>query len=60
MTFKQEITLSQILKAYFFCTFLGYDLYFFPRFVVLFWGHEPVATLVRWVRQLHNRNRKYF
>ena len=33
------------MKAYFFCTFLGYDLYFFPRFFVLFLGDEPVATL---------------
>ena len=33
------------MKAYFFCTFLGYDLYFFPQFFVLFWGDEPVATL---------------
>ena len=33
------------MKAYFFCTFLGYDLYFFPQFFVLFLGDEPVATL---------------
>ena len=33
------------MKAYFFCTFLGYDLYFFPQFFVLFLGNEPVATL---------------
>ena len=37
--------MSQIMKAYFFCTFFGYDLYFFPQFFVLFWGDEPVATL---------------
>ena len=37
--------MSQILKAYFFCTFLGYNLYFFSRFFVLFLGDEPVATL---------------
>ena len=33
------------MKAYFFCTFLGYNLYFFSRFFVLFLGDEPVATL---------------
>ena len=33
------------MKAYFFCTFLGYDLYFFSQFSVLFLGDEPVATL---------------
>ena len=38
--------MSQILKVYFFCTFLGYNLYFFSRFFVLFWGDEPVATLL--------------
>ena len=37
--------MSQILKAYFFCTFLGYNLYFFSRFFVLFLGDKPVATL---------------
>ena len=37
--------MSQILKEYFYCTFLGYNLYFFSRFFVLFWGDEPVATL---------------
>ena len=37
--------MSQILKAYFFCTFLGYNLYFLSRFFVLFLGDEPVATL---------------
>ena len=38
--------MSQFLKAYFFCTFFGYNLYFFSRFFVLFLGDEPVATLV--------------
>ena len=37
--------MSQVKKVYFFCTFLGYDLYFSSRFFVLFWGDEPVATL---------------
>ena len=34
------------MNAYFFCTFLGYNLYFFSRFFVLFLGDEPVATLI--------------
>ena len=38
--------MSQIMKAYFFCTFLGHNLYFFSRFFVLFLGDEPVATLL--------------
>ena len=33
------------MKVYFFCTFLGYNLYFFSRIFVLFLGDEPVATL---------------
>ena len=33
------------MKVYFFCTFLGYNLYFSSQFFVLFWGDEPVATL---------------
>ena len=37
--------MSQILKAYFFCPFLGYNLYFFSRFFVLFLCDELVATL---------------
>ena len=37
--------MSQIMKAYFFCTFLGHNLYFFSRFFVLSLGDEPVATL---------------
>ena len=37
--------MSQIMKAYFFCTFFGYNPYFFSRIFVLFWGDEPVATL---------------
>ena len=39
--------MSQILKAYFFCTFLRYNLYFFSQFFVLFLGDEPVATLIQ-------------
>ena len=34
------------MKVYFFSTFFGYNLYFFSRFFVLFWGDEPVATLL--------------
>ena len=37
--------MSQVKKVYFFCTFLGYDLYFSSRFFVLFLGDEPVATV---------------
>ena len=37
--------MNQVMKAYFFCTFFRYDLYFFSQIFVLFLADEPVATL---------------
>ena len=45
--------MSQIMKVYFFCTFLGYNLCFFSRFFLLFFGDEPVATLKGVESRLH-------
>ena len=42
--------MSQILKAYFFCTFLGYNLYFFSRFLMQ-WVFMHIA--LKGCRPLH-------